>query len=569
VLEDARRVPTGTVLRSDVCIIGAGAAGISAALELVAGGVDAVLLEAGGIRAEAGTDQSLAGEITANDDADLHPGSLHPPLETLRQRRIGGTTGVWGGRCIPLDTIDFEAREGVRAGSWPISPSELAPYYRRAQTYCDVGAYEYDQRAALPAASKFLLQDDQVSSITDSKLLRYSLPTDFGRRYHRQLQREKKLRTFFHATVVRLEGGSNGGAVAAIVAGVPNREFRVEASVFLIAGGGLESTRLVLASMQHVGALGALKRTIGRYYMTHLDGAVGKLRFLTPVPEAAYTYEMSHDGVYIRRLICLTEAVLRREGLLNFSTVTYIPSPEEPSHRDSLLSAYAMAKHIVYRTRTSFKSRRYGLRKDCGLNWSAHLGNLMRRPGALPLFLVTWTRRRWLARRKLPSFLSAPASGEFRFLFSAEQSPVYSNSISLGSSTDAFGVPRLRVKWGAATADYENIVRGLRIIAREIERLGVGMAAVPRGADELAEEIGGGFLGGTHAMGALRMASSPSDGVVDAECRIHGLRNTYVASSAVFPTGGFAAPTLTVVALALRVADHVREHGLIRALGDG
>jgi GMC oxidoreductase len=563
-LSDARHISPGTVLRCDVCIVGAGAAGITTALELAIPDINTLLLEAGGLRQTKGSQATLR----EGSDPVLPMPTLggtkgtHPPLDTVRQRRLGGTTGSWGGRCIPLDPIDFEQREYLADSGWPVTRSDLDPYYRRAQSYCEVKAFEYSRDLALPGGPNFLLHGDMHSALTDDKLLRYSRPTDFGKRYRGRLDRSRHTRVLYHANVLRVELDPGGTEVSrAVVATAPGREFLVEARIFILAGGGLETTRLVLASRRHSQKpMGDGDASIGHYYMTHLDGFVGSLRFSGPDPRPAYSFELSHDGVYCRRLICLNDQTLRNEGLLNFSAVLYMPDPEDATHGDGLLSAYALAKRTLYRARLGFKSRRFGMDRVAPFTVWPHARNIARDPGHLVGFGVTWAKDRWFADRKLPAFLIRPKSGEYRFLFSAEQSPSHSNMVGLSADQDGFGVPRLTVRWRVSSDDHASVVRALALVGSEIRRLGIGTTSAPSSPDELADAIGGGFLGGTHAMGTLRMSSSPRVGVVDQQCRLHGIRNLFVASSAVFPTGGFAAPTLTIVALAIRIADTVRDH---------
>jgi choline dehydrogenase-like flavoprotein len=562
-LSDARPISPGTVLRCEVCIVGAGAAGITAALELGAAKVDTLLLEAGGLRQSKGSQSALReGSETAESLPNAgRIGSKHPPLETIRQRRLGGTTGAWGGRCVPLDPIDFEQRDYLTGSGWPITRSDLDPYYRRAQSYCEVGAFEYSSHQALPNEPSFLLQESMRAAFTDDKLLRYSPPTDFGTRYRPYLHQSAHIRVLYQANVLRLELDGDGKRVSrAVVATAPGRDFFVEARIFVLAGGGLETTRLLLASSRHSHVpMGTGDALIGHYYMTHLDGFVGSLRFSGPDPRPAYSYERSHDNIYCRRLICLNDETLRNEGLLNFSAVLYMPEPEDATHADGLLSAYALAKESMYRARLGFKSRRHGMRRTKRFAVRPHVRNIVRHPGRLAGFGAAWARDRWFAARKLPSFLVKPQSGEYRFLFSAEQSPSRSNTVSLSAERDEFAVPRLTVRWQVSRDDHESIVRALTVVESEIRHLAIGTASTPSSPDELAEAIGGGFLGGTHAMGTLRMSSSPRSGVVDQHCQCHGVGNLFVASSAVFPTGGFAAPTLTIVALAIRVADTSRD----------
>jgi choline dehydrogenase-like flavoprotein len=555
-LIDARQLELDSVVTCGVCIVGTGAAGTSAALELSGRGHDVVLLEAGALRRTREYQATYQGEVRSSG---LDTGSMHPPLDTVRVRKLGGTTGAWGGRCTPLDAIDFEVRDYVDESGWPISRDSLDPYYRRANVYCEAGEYEYTSTKALAAPEPFLLRDGVTADITDDKLLRYSRPTDFGKVYRERLKRSRTARVFFHANVLRLELSSSGQRVeSAVVASSPGREFRVDARFFVIASGGLDTARLLLESgSDQRSGIGSGHKLIGRYYMTHLDAFVGSLRFDGEPPRAAYQYELSRDGIYCRRLVCLTPAAQRSNRLLNFSAVLYMPSPDDAAHGDGLLSSFALAKDLLYRTKGGFKSRRHGMRRELHPSHTAHVLNVVRNPWDLPRFTADWTRRRWLAARKLPSFLVRPASGEYRLLFSAEQSPSDQNRVELSDLWDAFGVRRLKVSWSVKQEDYESILGNLDLVARTLRSQGVGVLDAPKTIDDLKAEMGGGFLGGTHAMGTTRMSASPENGVVDPQCRVHGVSNLYIASSSVFPTGGFAAPTLTIVALSIRIADAI------------
>jgi choline dehydrogenase-like flavoprotein len=163
--------------------------------------------------------------------------------------------------------------------------------------------------------------------------------------------------------------------------------------------------------------------------------------------------------------------------------------------------------------------------------------------------------------------LTKSKSGTYRLHFSAEQAPSPTNTVALDGDLDEFGIPRLNVRWSPSESDHDSIVRSLGLIASELDRLGLASAEMPKNIEELTQAMGGGFLGGTHAMGTVRMSASPREGVVDQDCRVHGMSNLFVASSAVFPTGGFGPPTLTIIALAVRIAETVsrklRADGLV------
>ena len=234
-----------------------------------------------------------------------------------------------------------------------------------------------------------------------------------------------------------------------------------------------------------------------------------------------------------------------------------MPNPADPAHRDGALSAFVLAKEAMYRTRAGFRSRRFGMGRSGALDIGQHVKNVLRDPLDLMTLALRWPRERWFASRAVPSFLMRSRSGEYRFHFSAEQSPSASNRVTLASERGTIRHP-----------EEPRAVESLTLRPRQHRSVapsprdgdgssGVASVDAPSTVEELATAEGRGFLGGTHAMGTARMSSSPRSGVVDGECRVHGIENLFIASSAVFPTSGSGPPTLTIIALAIRIAEAV------------
>src|SRR6266496_4763397 len=170
---DAREIPPETQFDCDVVVIGAGAGGIPAAYEFLRSSHDVILLESGGFHRESKTQALYKGEVV--DPAH------HGPLDKYRRRSFGGTTTVWGGRCAPYDAIDFERREHVPYSGWPISRQDMDPYYERAHVYCDAGRYTYDASAALPGANSPMIPGLVSDDVSQEKIWRFSLPTNFAK----------------------------------------------------------------------------------------------------------------------------------------------------------------------------------------------------------------------------------------------------------------------------------------------------------------------------------------------------------------------------------------------------
>ena len=543
-LIDARSLRAGEPVRAPVCVVGSGAAGITLAVELVEQGVDVVVLEGGGLRLEREAQDTYRGH--------LEDGTAHDALELVRQKRIGGTTGQWGGRCAPLQPIDFVARPWISGTGWPIGLDDLLPHYRQAHHYCDLGRYEYSASEALEPVEPFVT-GGAAAELSDDGLWRWSPPVKFGRRFRRALTEAPRARLLHHANVVRLEREPGSGRIVRAVTARPGPgpELAVEAEVFVLAAGGLECARLLLASNWETPAgIGNEHDLVGRYYMTHPVAEVGEVRFASAERAAAGGFRRTVDGVYCRRMIRLDDDVHRRFGLRNLAAALWFPDPRDPVHGDGLLSAFALVRAGLARGRLDWKSSGVHARYGDIVDVPAHVGNVARDLPEVARYGATWVRRRWLSSRALPSFMAGLGAGPMRLRFDAEQSPEPGNRVTLTRDVDAFGMPRLALRYRVSDDDRASIVRSLRLIAAEFERLGTGRVTVPD--DEALAGIT--FGDGTHQMGLTRMAASPRAGVVDRDCRVHGTANLFVASSSVFPTSGAVGPTLTVVALAVRLA---------------
>ena len=194
-LVDARTVSKRVALETDVCIVGAGAAGITLARAFDNGSTSVFLLESGGFESEAET-QSLyegvnTGTIVREDD---------PYLAGTRVRAFGGTTNVWGGWCAPLNAIDFDRRPGIAHSGWPFSRADLDPWYSRAARVLEIPHYDEDPVERAAAIGPTLLAD---SERFDTQFFRFSPPTYFGVRYLEGLVRSQKLSVFLHANVTK------------------------------------------------------------------------------------------------------------------------------------------------------------------------------------------------------------------------------------------------------------------------------------------------------------------------------------------------------------------------------
>ena len=544
---DANEVGNGTRLKADVCIIGAGAAGIPLALSLSGQGLDIVLLESGQVDLHAATQSLYDGEVADE--------KLHSPPDKYRQRRFGGSTAIWGGRCMPFDAIDFERRDWVPGSGWPISLDDLLPFYPEANRYAEAGRFAYTDSEAFPHVPPMFTGFASDVVRTDG-LERFSCPTNFGHRYARRLRVAKDIRVLLGANCTGLKLVPQGRTLRDVeVTTLDGQRFSIEARATVMAAGGLETARLLLASNDVAPTgIGNEHDVVGRYYQCHIAGNVGSLVIKGPTSNVRHGYEVSPDGIYCRRRIAIREDEQRRHGLANAVARLHFPRITDPRHRNGVLSGLFLARKFI--------SYEYGKRLNDGFEPTAslharHMWNVMSDPLDTAGFLAHWITKRTLADRKFPSVILRNKSNRFSLEMHGEQFPRAHSRVTVIEKRDTLGLPQLRIDWNYGSDDVESVRRTLDLIASEVARTGIGELSYD--ADTLEEDLMRFGAYGGHHIGTARMGSDPRTSVVDASCRVHSVNNLYVAGSAVFPTSSQANPTLTLIAMSLRLGKHLAQ----------
>ncbi|MCU0919742.1 MAG: GMC oxidoreductase, partial [Burkholderiaceae bacterium] len=547
-IDRGESVAEGQQLNADVCVVGAGPVGIGLTLALAGSGLQVLLLEGGQETPDPAAQDLYEGEVA--DEA------LHCPPVRYRMRQFGGATTTWGGRCVPLDPHDFESRPAMPGSGWPIRHQDLTRFYPAANALCEAGDFEYTAARAFAPGTPPMFGIAPGPRVTVEGLERFSCPTDFGRRYKERLRRAAGVQVLIGANCTHIGLNPDGGAVRVLqVATLSGRRFTVAARTVVLAVGGLETARLLLASNDvHRLGVGNLHDVVGRYYMCHLAGSVGSLVLPGPPAAVRHGYERSPEGVYCRRRIALTPAAQSALGVGNMVARMHFPAVADPSHHSSVLSGIFLTRRLL-----SYEYSRRVANPGEGGRWAhlRHIGNIVRYPHDAAGFLAHWFLQRTVATRKFPSVILKNRNNRFSLELNAEQRALADSRVTLIDARDALGVPRLRVDWRYADSDIESARRTLQAIADEFAATGAGTLTFDA-ASLRADLTRYGAYGGHH-IGTTRMGNDPTTSVVDANARVHGIGNLYVAGSAVFPSSSQANPTLAAIALALRLAEHLAQ----------
>ncbi|GGO97063.1 FAD-dependent oxidoreductase [Stakelama pacifica] len=543
-------------LKADVTIIGAGAAGITMALELADAGLAVILLEAGGRAFSTASQEFYRAHA-------VEPAS-HGTVDMFRRRVFGGSTSVWGGRCIPFDPIDFEDRPWMAHGRWPIGYDDVARHYPRALDYAQAGPAAFLAGEALPGEPAPMVPGIESDDVVLDRIERFSNPLHFGDHYRERLRASSRITVLLNAPVVQILTNDNASAARGVrVRGPDGSLAEIASPRVVIAAGGIETARLLLISNEIKSCgLGNERDLVGRFYQCHFEGELGEIRFEKSVDQVRMDYQRSPQGIYCRRYIWLSPEAQRRHQLAGLVLRPNHANIVDPDHRHPVLSAMYLVKSRIVpeyaRKLTSLEDqKRLERGGSAAAFWGAHLRNMVLGGPKLAAFTLDFARRRTFAKRKLPSVVLRDPRNLYPLDINAEQEPNPDSRIMLGDSKDAHGVPRISVDWRTTEGDHQRLVKGLRLVA---DAFNAGDTASVRFSDadyEIAMQrkvpVGG------HHIGTARMGETDAIGVCDANCELFGTRGVYIAGAAAFSTSSFANPTLTLIALTLRLAARIAE----------
>lgn len=496
---DARKLQDHFLLEADLCIVGSGAAGIPLALELNNSKISILLLEAGGF-ARTGVDQDLykgeyAGNVPSLDD---------DYLTVSRLRYFGGTTNHWAGYCRPLEAIDFEKRDWVPHSGWPFTKAELDPYYRRASKFLGIGIFDEEN----PDIRDKRLPDVFSDELFRGKVFRWK-PLRFGPAHRGDFSRSRNIRLVHHANLVEIVTNEAGSAVEKLrVETLSGVHGAVRAKAFVLATGAIENCRLLLASTgQQSHGVGNQNDLVGRYFMEHpvTHWGMGPM-VIWPEISAELYQRRAGKREHRFQMLYLRDSKLRERRMLTIAAQFFLATP-------SNLIMIGLSEFDYAIMRASFDT-----------------DHLAQPSGVYPEPQIFHTQHM------------------------CEQEPNPESRVTLTANRDALGVPRVRLAWNLTGFELKTIYEFAEIFRRKVSAAGWGRIRNPNEPEDLLKVMSKGF----HHMGTTRMHDDPKRGVVDSQCGVHGIDNLLIAGSSVFPTSGAANPTFTIMALAFRMADHLK-----------
>jgi hypothetical protein len=493
---EANEPDDGSVFESEVCIVGAGAAGIAAAVALAAKGRSVSVVESGGLEFEQATHDLGAGTIVGEAYA----------WNNARMRFFGGSTNHWGGQCRRLSEMDFEELPWVADSGWPFGRAELDPYYDRALEIVDIPSGYERMESVVDDVDDY---PPLLGSLTDSFVpivWLKSPPTRMGEKYRPAIAASDRIRCFLHANAIELIPDRQGRGVERLEAKtLQGRRLSFRARVFLLCGGAIDNARLLLLSDSvDPRGIGNAHDLVGRYFAEHCVQRLRGRMLLAPPPgrpgfQEEHLQRRARDaGLPVTHLLfsfAATERLRRQHPLLGFSVGACRAGEPDPGQIEDAVAALLASEP-----------------PDAADRREAHRYDV------------------WIM---------------------AEQAPNPDSRLTLGEDKDALGLPTTVLDWKVSGADRANMLEGMRLFSRDLARSGNGRVRIPT-----LEDLDGPFFVG-HQMGTTRMSADPRKGVTDQYGRVHGVSNLFIAGSSVFPTYGYVNPTLTLLAFTLRAVDRI------------
>ncbi|OOG65729.1 hypothetical protein B0E45_26700 [Sinorhizobium sp. A49] len=552
-----------STIMADMVIVGAGPVGLTIAEHCCRQGRRVILVESGletenpehSALNEVENVGELQQEAQIRKRVEFHGSQAKfwsPDVQPfgVRCRALGGSTHAWAGKSAPFDALDFQARSWVPHSGWPVDREHIVPYLHRAMKVLNLSPKAPPECFDTGGLRSFYWQFAR-SRVDRLDVMRFG-PEFLGRQ-------PADIDVLLDATVRNIGLNSDVSRFSHIdVVSIGGKHARIEAEICVLAAGGIENARLLLASTEVLSkGVGNHNDVVGRYLMDHVEARVG--RFPTD-QMARLTKLFGFYGVHHEKRahmfahgLALTDGAQEREQVLNaavfFSTER---APDDPwvalkkllrSRSDDIgrdiLSVAAGSGFIARGIGMKILSDRRTPKvfKDLVVNAAIALS---------PNLVADEFQSQGLPRKLTGLRMEAIC----------EQAPNPASRISLSDRKDKFGVPIAKIDWRIGDLERKTLLRTAELSHQALAQAGLATPSLESWVTERrTQDLV--IIDMAHTLGTTRMSTNPRTGVVDVNCKVHGINNLYVAGGSVFPTSGHANPTLMILSLAIRLADHL------------
>jgi len=524
-IHDLENVGDVSTLDADICIIGTGVAGLSIAREFLGSKYKVMLLEGGGIKDEARSQKLYISDVVGMPHDGIHNG---------RFRVLGGSSTRWGAQLMTMQEFDLRKHDFSPNSGWPININDISPYYDRAQQVLGVNLDSFEEDLWETLNTEPLLFNKELFRYRFSKWAGFS-KRNLAKTIAPEIANSKNIDIYIHANATEIVPNEQGSSIQYVRArNYSGKEVNFRARVFILCCGTIETARILLASRSVIPTgIGNENDLVGRYFQDHITIRIAELnptdkKVFGKVFDPVYRGETMHSSKLV-----LTEEVREKYKCLN-----------------------AMG-HVVFGL--SVESGFYELRSI--------LRALQAKKNPLPSPMGAWRLLRYshefvrlvLGKQFLGRRLS-PVSAKSYLQIECEQSPQPDSRLLLTDRVDDLGMPVVSLDWRLGDLEQHSVHQYMKLFSREWERMGLGTAEWHESLLEDRDKWLTACRDTYHQLGTTRMSNDPHDGVVDIDLKVHGINNLYVGSCSVLPTGGSSNPTLTMMALCLRVADHIKQN---------
>lgn len=520
----------------DVCIIGSGLAGLAAFEELKKKKAKVCLLE---------KENNYLSNISS-EDIKITNLNNHFKISDVNVEKFGGNSSIWAGRCQLFDEIDFKNPLN-KSVNWPIGLKEIDKYYQKASTFLNIG-----NSSKFKNKKNFKL--DPNLNINCNEIWSSSPEVQ-----KKNIFKNKDIKLGY-TCVGFIQKNKKNVSYALFKRSNKDKIIKISAKIFIVACGGLASNKLILNSMNEKKGLKLQsKKLVGKYYMGHLSECIANIQFSSKIKEKIFFGLINESGTYTRRLIKFSKNFLIKNKLLNIQFYLKNPDISNPTHNDGLLSLiYLVLKIPIINNLFAPKTIIKKIKNRKNEKILKHIYNLVKNPKSIIYGLCNLFYSKFIKREKYPTrFLFKPIYDFNGLQFLAEQKPNLSCEIFLLKKKDSLDLRKAVVDFNWSKKEINSIIKSHLLLDDILKKKNLGKLVFNVPKKKLFSFIKKNCIDGAHQIGGLRMGTNYKNGVTDKYGKLFGLKNVFISSTALFPTGGASTPTFMLISLVFRQVDFI------------